>query len=204
MPQQPSASVPVATPSGRGVTRRRSAGAAVVALLGAAALLSGCGGSSSSSSAQSAPSTAATAAPAPTDVPSLSPGPVPPVQNATDLTKEPVIGKGTATPPSVLTGTDLVVGSGTEATPTSTVTVQYVGALYDDGTVFDSSWKRGAPATFPLLQVVKGFQGGIAGMKVGGRREIVIPPALGYGSQANGPIPANSTLVFVVDLLKVS
>ena len=202
MPQQPSASLPTVRAN---AARRRTVGTAAVALLGVAALLGGCGGSSSSSAASAAPSTAAsTAAATPAGVPSLVPGPVPPVTNATDLTKPPVIGKGTGTPPTQLTGADLVTGSGAVATATSKVTVQYVGALYSDGSVFDSSWQRGAPAQFSLEQVVTGFQGGIVGMKVGGRREIVIPPSLGYGSQANGPIPANSTLVFVVDLLTVA
>ena len=81
--------------------------------------------------------------------------------------------------------------------------VRYVGALYD-GTPFDSSWSRGdAPISFPLNQVVPGFAQGIQGMAAGGRRVIVIPPALGYGDQAQGPIPAGSTLVFVVDLVGI-
>jgi peptidylprolyl isomerase len=102
-----------------------------------------------------------------------------------------------------------VVGKGAPATPTSTVTVQYYGVLYKNGTYFDSSWKRGMPAAFPLTNVVKGFTYGIGGtkgvapMKVGGRRIIIVPSALGYGAQGSGAIPPNSPLVFIVDLTKV-
>ncbi|MCU1658843.1 MAG: peptidylprolyl isomerase FKBP-type, partial [Pseudonocardiales bacterium] len=99
-----------------------------------------------------------------------------------------------------------VVGKGAAAKPTSTVTVQYVGVLYRNGKLFDSSWARGQTAQFSLTGVVKGFTEGIGGtagvppMKAGGRRIMILPAALGYGSQANSQIPANSALVFVVDL----
>ena len=89
--------------------------------------------------------------------------------------------------------------------------MQYIGALYKNGTIFDESWKRGAPQTFALTGVVKGFSQGIAGlagkippMKVGGRRVVIIPAALGYGKTAQSTIPANSTLVFVIDLTKAA
>ena len=85
----------------------------------------------------------------------------------------------------------------------ATVNVQYVGANFADGQDFDSSWQRGQPATFSLAQVIPGFAQGIAGMQVGGRRELVIPPALGYGSAGAGPVGPNETLVFVIDLLAV-
>jgi FKBP-type peptidyl-prolyl cis-trans isomerase len=129
---------------------------------------------------------------------------LPAVDHATDLNAAPVISAGPDTPgPSLLTR-DLVVGTGTDAPAASTVRIQYVGALYTTGKVFDSTWSRGAkPATFGLKQVVPGFAQGIVGMKIGGRREIVIPPSLGYGSKTNGPIPGDSTLVFIVDLLGV-
>jgi peptidylprolyl isomerase len=127
----------------------------------------------------------------------------PAVANGTDLKTAPAISAGSGTPPSALTTRDLVVGTGPAATPDSTVNVQYVGANYADGKVFDSSWQRGQPASFPLGQVVPGFAQGIDGMRVGGRREIVIPPALGYGASGNGPVGPNETLVFVVDLLGV-
>lgn len=123
--------------------------------------------------------------------------------NATDLEKQPVAAKGTGTAPTELQFKDLIVGKGDVAKAEDTVTVHYVGSLYTDGSVFDSSWKRGQPAQFSLLRVVKGFQQGIAGMKIGGRRIIVMPPDFGYGAQAIPGIPANSTLVFIVDLKSI-
>jgi peptidylprolyl isomerase len=131
------------------------------------------------------------------------------VRNADNIASEPkVTSKGTADP-KALQYKDLVVGTGKAAAPSSTVTVQYTGVLYKKGTQFDSSWSSGQPAQFSLAQVVPGFTQGIGGngsvppMKVGGRRLMILPPALGYGAQANGTIPANSTLVFVVDLKSV-
>jgi peptidylprolyl isomerase len=101
---------------------------------------------------------------------------------------------------------DLVVGTGTPATSSSTVVVKYVGADFTTGADFTSStWTGGKPATFPLSTVVPGFREGIVGMKMGGRREIVIPSALGYGSKGSPPtIKPNEALVFVVDLQSVS
>lgn len=97
---------------------------------------------------------------------------------------------------------DLTVGTGAEAKAGDTVTVNYVGTL-DNGTKFDSSYDRGEPATFSLNQVIKGWQEGIPGMKVGGKRRLIIPASLGYGANAVGSIPPNSTLHFDVELLKV-
>jgi FKBP-type peptidyl-prolyl cis-trans isomerase FkpA len=101
--------------------------------------------------------------------------------------------------------TDLTVGTGTEAQNGDTVSVLYSGSL-DDGTVFDASSKHGnQPFSFTLGagQVIQGWDLGVAGMKVGGKRELVIPSDLGYGSQGMGPIPPNATLHFTVDLLSV-
>lgn len=130
--------------------------------------------------------------------------PVPEVTaNATDMEKEPKLAAGTGTAPTTLVTRDLVVGSGKTAVETDTVKVRYVGALFSDGSVFDSSWANGMdPAEFPLAKVVPGFAQGIVGMKIGGRREIVIPPDLGYQDQSLPGLPANSTLVFVVDLVE--
>lgn len=99
---------------------------------------------------------------------------------------------------------DVQVGTGVEAVAGKTVSAHYVGTL-TDGTKFDSSIDRGQPFTFKLGsgQVIKGWDIGIAGMKVGGVRQLVISPALGYGAQAIGPIPANSTLIFQVQLVDV-
>jgi FKBP-type peptidyl-prolyl cis-trans isomerase len=100
--------------------------------------------------------------------------------------------------------TDVREGTGAEAVAGQEVTVHYVGTL-PDGTKFDSSRDRGEPFTFDLGagQVIQGWDQGVAGMKVGGVRKLVIPPALGYGSRAVGSIPADSTLHFEVELLAV-
>jgi peptidylprolyl isomerase len=111
-----------------------------------------------------------------------------------------------APPPTELVTTDIVVGTGEEAKPGATVTVQYVGVNYSTGTEFDSSWSRsGQPATFGLDQVIKGWTDGIPGMKVGGRRQLIVPPDQAYGAEGRPPrIGPNETLVFVVDLLAVN
>jgi FKBP-type peptidyl-prolyl cis-trans isomerase len=99
---------------------------------------------------------------------------------------------------------DEVAGTGVEATAGKKVTVHYVGKL-EDGAKFDSSVDRGQPFTFNLGvgEVIRGWDEGVAGMKVGGKRKLTIPPELGYGSQAVGVIPPNSTLIFEVELLNV-
>ncbi|MGN6257226.1 MAG: FKBP-type peptidyl-prolyl cis-trans isomerase [Solirubrobacterales bacterium] len=101
---------------------------------------------------------------------------------------------------------ELRKGNGPTAKAGDEVSVQYVGVLYSTGKLFDSSWARGEPFSFKLgaHQVIAGWDKGVAGMKVGGRRELIIPPALAYGEEGVYPsIPPRSTLVFVVDLLKV-
>ncbi len=99
---------------------------------------------------------------------------------------------------------DVAMGTGEVATVGSRVIVHYVGK-FQDGTVFDSSVDRNEPFPFILgdERLIKGWNMGIEGMREGGRRVLVIPPSLGYGSQQNGPIPPNSTLIFEVELLKV-
>jgi peptidylprolyl isomerase len=110
-------------------------------------------------------------------------------------------------PPAELDIEELEVGSGTEALPGANVTVHYVGVSWSTGDEFDASWNRGDPFSFPLGRghVIAGWDQGVAGMKVGGRRRLTIPPSLGYGaSGAGGVIKPNETLVFVVDLLEVN
>ncbi|MDB5194165.1 MAG: FKBP-type peptidyl-prolyl cis-trans isomerase [Parcubacteria group bacterium] len=100
---------------------------------------------------------------------------------------------------------DIVIGTGATAVPGDTVTVNYVGTL-TDGKVFDSSYDRKQPLSFVLGagQVIRGWDEGFKGMRVGGKRRLIIAPDYGYGNQNIGPIPANSTLVFDVELLDVS
>lgn len=100
--------------------------------------------------------------------------------------------------------TDEKIGTGDEAVSGKTITVNYIGTLAD-GTKFDSSYDRNQPFIFNLGagEVIAGWDQGLTGMKVGGKRKLTIPPSLGYGSQANGAIPPNSTLIFEVELLKV-
>jgi FKBP-type peptidyl-prolyl cis-trans isomerase len=111
--------------------------------------------------------------------------------------------------PSGLKYTDSTVGTGAEATRGKKVSVHYTGWLYNNGqkgNKFDSSLDRGQPFVFPLGggQVIKGWDEGVAGMKVGGKRTLIIPPELGYGARgAGGVIPPNATLTFDVELLKV-
>jgi FKBP-type peptidyl-prolyl cis-trans isomerase len=110
-----------------------------------------------------------------------------------------------ADPNAKLVQTDLVVGKGAEAKAGDTVSVHYVGTLHD-GTEFDSSRKRGQPFVFTLGkgQVIRGWDQGVAGMKVGGKRKLVIPPALAYGDHGMGKvIPPNSTLQFEVELVDI-
>ncbi|MFF4443706.1 FKBP-type peptidyl-prolyl cis-trans isomerase [Streptomyces sp. NPDC001502] len=108
--------------------------------------------------------------------------------------------------PQELTIRDLVIGDGPEAKPGRVVRVHYVGVTFESGLEFDASWDRGRPFKFAVGggSVIKGWDRGIRGMKVGGRREIIVPPRLGYRNESPSPlIPAGSTLVFVVDLLSV-
>jgi len=126
------------------------------------------------------------------------------VANAEDLGAAPQVSVTPDTAPASLEVQDLVVGTGTEATTTDTVSVQYHGVHIHDGSVFDSSWRGGSPVSFPLGQVIPGFRDGIAGMREGGRRILVVPPEMGYGSRGAPPaIGPDEPLVFVVDLVKV-
>jgi peptidylprolyl isomerase len=108
--------------------------------------------------------------------------------------------------PDDLVVEDLVAGTGAEATPGSNVAVHYVGVAHSTGEEFDASWNRGSTFRFPLGagRVIAGWDRGVAGMRVGGRRRLVIPPHLGYGDRgAGGAIKPGETLIFVVDLVGV-
>ena len=122
------------------------------------------------------------------------------------MASKPTVTIPEGAPPTELQIEDLEVGSGTEATSGTTCTMQYVGHSWSTGQQFDASWDRGQPFTFQLGagMVIQGWDKGVAGMKVGGRRRLTIPPAMGYGSRgAGGAIKPNETLVFVVDLVDV-
>ncbi len=99
--------------------------------------------------------------------------------------------------------TDEKVGTGASPRMDQQVTVHYTGKLASNGTVFDSSVQRGQPATFAMTGVIKGFSEGLLTMKVGGKRTVFIPAALGYGARVQGPIPANSDLIFELELIAI-
>ena len=119
---------------------------------------------------------------------------------------KPDVSVPNGTPPAELVIDDLVVGDGDEATAGQRVNVHYVGVAWSDGEQFDASWDRNEPFSFRLGagEVISGWDRGVAGMKVGGRRQLTIPPDLGYGNRGTGGvIKGGETLIFVVDLLGV-
>ena len=172
------------------MARRNLATAGLAAL---ALALAACG---SSTNIVLAPSGGATQVPTPTTpkVPS-------------DLSTKPVVNvPASSCSTKQLVKNDLIAGTGPTALIGKTITVNYVGVLCKTGKEFDSSWKRHQLFTIPLSngQVIPGWVEGLAGMKVGGRRELIIPANLAYGKTGNATIPPNSPLVFVVDLISVS
>ncbi|BDI22135.1 FKBP-type peptidyl-prolyl cis-trans isomerase [Herbiconiux sp. L3-i23] len=122
----------------------------------------------------------------------------------TDLNAKPEIDAPEGPAPETLEIVDIVEGDGPAAAASSTVNVHYLGVEYETGEEFDSSWSRGQSINFPLNRLVAGWQEGIPGMKVGGRRKLTIPPALAYGPAGAGHPLSGKTLIFVIDLLGVS
>lgn len=116
--------------------------------------------------------------------------------------RKPEIDVPTASAPTELAVRDLTVGEGAEAVPGARVSVHYVGVDFASGEQFDASWDRGEPIEFALAGLIQGWQEGIPGMRVGGRRELVIPPRMAYG-KSGGHRLAGKTLIFVIDLLGV-
>jgi peptidylprolyl isomerase len=122
------------------------------------------------------------------------------------MTEKPEIDFPGGEPPEDLEMTDLQVGTGPAATPGHRVSVHYVGVAFGTGEEFDASYNRGAPFDFKLGagQVIAGWDSGVTGMRVGGRRQLIIPPQLAYGDRGAGNVIApGETLIFVVDLLAV-
>ncbi len=123
-----------------------------------------------------------------------------------DLNEKPNVDQPAGVPPTELVIEDLVEGDGPEAVNGAVVNVDYVGVSWSDGSEFDASWNRGETFSFVLGggQVIPGWDRGVAGMRVGGRRRLTIPPSLAYGSSgAGGVIGPDETLIFVVDLRSI-
>jgi peptidylprolyl isomerase len=137
---------------------------------------------------------------------SAGPGSTPTTTGTAPKRSKPKVRVPSGPPPKQLVVKDLIKGSGRTAQTGDFITVQYVGVDYKTGKQFDASWDRGQPFPFQLGagQVIPGWDRGVVGMRVGGRRELIIPPGLAYGPQGQPPVIApNATLVFVIDLVGV-
>ena len=200
------------------------------ATIGVALALAACGGSNNADTAHIIP--------APSQAQTLKPPPTKPLAATTPTTTTTTPAATTTTPaatktakvpssgplsteskitvpstaaPTALVTKNIITGTGAVAKAGDELTVDYVGALYKNGKVFDASWSHGGPKGVPFQfelgvgDVIPGWDKGVAGMRVGGRRELIIPPALGYGKTGEAPtIPGNATLIFIVDLLGVA
>jgi len=179
--------------------------AALVALVVFGSVAAACGGDDPATGTGSTTTAAAKAAGTATTAAKAA-GTATTQKNGEKSMSKPTVSVPSGEAPTGLVKEDLVTGTGAEATKGKTVSVHYVGVLFPDGKQFDASWDRNEPFVFRLGagQVIGGWDQGVEGMKVGGRRQLVIPPALGYGSRGAPPvIGPNATLVFVVDLLAV-
>jgi peptidylprolyl isomerase len=166
-------------------------------LLALALLATGCGGGKTADIPGGGGSASTPAAPATPPTPSTPAAPPSP---------KPTIAKPKGPPPKTLKVIDLKQGTGPAAKSGDQLTVNYVGVVYKTGKQFDASYDSGQPFPFQLGggQVIPGWDKGVAGMKVGGRRQLIIPPALAYGAQGSPPkIPPNAALIFDIDLLKI-
>ena len=173
----------------RPLTRSLLAAAAAVTI---ALTLAGCG-----SDEEEAPAGSAGSTPTPTATPTPDP---------TDLSVKPVVAKPAGDPPDDLVERDIVKGEGRAARPGDQVTVQYVGVSYSTGEQFDASWDSGQAFPFELGagNVIEGWDQGVRGMRVGGRRELIIPPDKAYGDTGSPPaIAPGETLIFVVDVVDI-
>ncbi|MBJ7354610.1 MAG: FKBP-type peptidyl-prolyl cis-trans isomerase [Thermoleophilaceae bacterium] len=178
----------------------------LITILALAAFATGCGskGASISDVDASAPATDSTSADTSTDEKDSSSGKTVQPKVSGSLKKKPELSDASGEPPTKLIEKDIKKGTGKEAKDGDEVTVNYVGHNWSNNEEFDTSWGKDA-FTFTLGEggVIKGWDQGVVGMKEGGRRLLIIPPDLGYGAQGQGSIPANETLIFVVDLEKV-
>ena len=183
-----------------------------IGLIAPVVFLTACSGDDTANQSQPSPTPTAagqTDAPADTPVDESAPtvdrdpkGALPEITfNADGIPSMKAIGDE---PPTQITVKTLTAGDGDEAKDGAFVKVNYAGFLWSDGKQFDSSFDRGEPTSFSLNEVVAGWKYGLIGTKVGDRVQIVVPPEFGYGDQENGDIPANSTLVFVVDVIGVT
>jgi peptidylprolyl isomerase len=185
---------------------------ALPALAAASLALSACGGDAEESAADRFARTAAQQAKTQTtaaeqDEAAPTATKITPTAGERDLSKKPRIPKSSGPAPKQLKVEDLIEGDGAAAKNGDKVSVQYVGVLYDNNKEFDSSWSRGEEpleVTLGSGQVISGWEQGLLGMKVGGRRKLTIPPDQAYGAQGQPPtIPGNATLVFEIDLKKI-
>lgn len=179
---------------------------ALICLIALTAIAAGCGGDGAGypSTEDTALPTAATSEEAADDKKSDSkPGETPTVSGGAD--EKPEISEASGTPPEELIEEDIEKGTGPAAKNGDKVTVNYVGKNWSNNEEFDTSWGKDT-FEFTLGEggVIKGWDEGVVGMKKGGRRLLIIPPDLGYGAQGQGSIPANETLMFVVDLEEIN
>jgi peptidylprolyl isomerase len=180
----------------------------VLAVVAAGLIAPGCGDDDGGSATNTATTQTQTTQPAtPEEPPAAKARKVKPTAGEADIDRKPKVPRGKGDPPSTLQVQDLIVGKGKTARTGATVSVKYVGVLFENGKEFDASWKGGKGQTFqfPLGggQVIPGWDQGVAGMKEGGRRKLIIPPDLAYGAQGFPPdIPPNAALIFDIDLVK--
>ena len=168
-----------------------------VALAASSLGLAACSSSSSSS---------ATTTPSPPTTAPIVIGTISAPSAAGTIGTQPTIIVPTGTPPTQLESKDLIVGTGPAVKAGDKATVQYVGVAYSTKQIFDSSWRNNQPFPFTLGNgsVIPGWDVGVVGMQVGGRRELIIPPALAYKGQSGPGFAANDTLIFIVDLVKIN
>jgi peptidylprolyl isomerase len=188
--------------------RLRTTASAVLATLALTAA-AGCGGDEEEAASSAAGTATATTEETPTTPAETAPADAAQSETeiSTDLAERPKIPARTGEPPAELQINDIVEGDGQAAKADDTVQVRYVGGFYESGEEFDASWNNGEQTfDFPLGagMVIPGWDQGVEGMKVGGRRELIIPADLAYGSEGAGPIPPDATLVFVVDLVGIA